>query len=192
MKTETPPKDDQQAQAVSGQSSATEVAEYRKFVERLAASESAEMFSNGQAAHAAVIFEMFFKNAQQGVNILCRNLKADVFGLDVVINAVKNALWRKVPVRILVQEAPEASNFLALAKQWKGAGKEIEIRSAEGTILAEADQNFAVMDRKAFRFEPNRDAQIAYASMNQSRNATVLDNVFVEAAFSPSIGRSLI
>lgn len=157
------------------------VHDYRCYVERLAQLKSKELFQNGQANHAAIIFETFFKYASKHVHILCKNLSADVFGLENVLNALETALLRKVPVRILYQETPESSAFLESLQRWQEQKLPIEALPATGTSLGPVSQNFAVMDRRAFRFEPDNSRPMAYACMNGPEEATTLDDVFLRA-----------
>jgi hypothetical protein len=71
---------------------------YRENVERLAELNSSEVFSNGKAEHAAIIYETFFKFSKENIVIFCRDLSAEVFDSELLLNLAENALRRKIRV----------------------------------------------------------------------------------------------
>jgi len=160
----------------------SEIDSYRQFVERLAELSSSEVFSNGQPAHAQVIFETFFKFAKKSVLIFCNKLSEKVYGQQLLINAAGDALNRPgVEIKIITQQQPEAQNFVAALTRWKGEGKPISLATTfPGTFASETQHNFAVMDGKAYRFEPARDSQnrTAFACMNDPEIAAKLSQLF--------------
>ena len=157
----------------------SEIDAYRRFVERLAELDSTEVFSNGQPAHAQVIFETFFKFAKKNVVIFCHQLSEKVYGQQCLVDAVENALNRGISVRILTQRTPQATNFISALAKWRSEQKPIKLNTArEGGFESELQSNFAVMDAKAYRFEPANKAHTAFACMNDANTAQKLSNVF--------------
>jgi len=157
----------------------SEIDEYRKFVERLAELESTEIFSNGQTAHAQIIFETFFKFARKGVVILCSKLSHDVYDQPSLISSANDALNRCIPVRIVTQEPPESGRFMEAVKGWKEEKRAIDVKtSLPGSASSKTPFNFAVMDGKAYRFEPVKKNHIAYACMNDVNLAQKLQTFF--------------
>jgi hypothetical protein len=156
-----------------------EIEEYRKLVEKLASSKAEEVFSNGQSAHAAIIFETFFRHAKQRVNIFCRNLASDVFSLPQVAQTLEMALLRGVKVKFISQERPGAVDLADKIEGWSKSGLPVQLVVApEGSDASKVKANFAVMDQRAFRFEIDREEPKAFASMNQPQSAKQLDDVF--------------
>src|SRR5208282_4834775 len=97
---------------------------YRALVERLAETNSPEVFSNSRAEHAAVIYEIFFKYAKSRVRIFCRSLSALVFKQP-VIERMEMALLNGVNVDIISQEQPESEALVKAVEQWKSRGLSI-------------------------------------------------------------------
>ena len=152
---------------------------YRANVERLAELESKEVFSNSRAEHAAVIFETFFKKAKQSVVLFCENLSEKVFNLPSVLSFAESALRRGTRLTVLVQKTPQATTFLESVKRWQKDELPITIQvSKPGSEASTASANFAVMDRKAYRFEPNRGEPAAFACMNDVASADRLLGLF--------------
>src|SRR5437588_78076 len=86
--------------------------EYQRGVETLMGLKSSKMISNSEPAHAAILFNVFFKSAKQKVRIFCKNLNKEVFGNDFILKAAKAAVERGVKIQILIQDAtPDQSLF---------------------------------------------------------------------------------
>jgi GH15 family glucan-1,4-alpha-glucosidase len=157
----------------------SELDSYRRFVERLAVLESTEVFSNAQSAHAQVILETFFKFAKNNVVIFCHKLSEIVYGNQSLINAADSALNRCVSVRILTQKEPESELLTAALKKWKEDGKHVVFKTAlKESFESETPYNFAVMDGKAYRFEPAKEDHTAFACMNGTELAQDLLSLF--------------
>lgn len=161
----------------------TELDAYRQNIQRLAELESTEVFSNAQAEHAAVIMETFFKFARQGVMILCHKLSQQVYDSPELIKAAESLLSERKRIRILSQQQPEAKGFLAAAERWTAAGLPFSLTVApSGSVASSLKTNFAVMDKKAYRFEPEAGTSPprAYACMNNPELAESLFDLFVQ------------
>lgn len=158
---------------------------YRENVFKLMQMGSGQIVLNDQPQHAAVLFECFFKHAKHSVKIFCRNLDPRVFDTDAVLNAASDALIRGVVIDILVQEEPDENSRFAnwITHLDNEAAKRVCFHtntSAESDMIAGLSENFAIMDGKAIRFEPNSDNVKARASMNQPKVADALGKLFFE------------
>lgn len=135
------------------------------------------IFSNGMQDHARVILVEFFKRAEESVVIFCKDLLADVYNHKHITAALRDALRRGVEVKIAVQEDPQADIFINAARQYNEnpalAGR-VEVKKVTGDKLKQVEQNFAVMDSKAYRFESNKNEHKAEASANRPKIAKVL------------------
>ncbi|MEI6165466.1 MAG: hypothetical protein WCR23_13910 [Planctomycetota bacterium] len=156
-----------------------ELEAYRANIEKLADLESKEVFGNGKAEHAMVIFETFFKRAKENIVIFCKDLSEKVFNSDNLISLAEDALRRKARVTILTQSDPKSDKFVAACSRWKEEKLPITMRvSKPGSSASSTTANFAVMDRKAYRFEPNREEKTAFACMNNESACATLLGVF--------------
>lgn len=151
-----------------------ELAQYRKSVETLMELESTAAISNSIPAHAAILIETFFKHAKEHVRIFCRNLKADVFNQPTLVEAARAALERGIRITVVTQDEPDASAFLDLIKKQTTNAK---LRRATNPAT-NAAFDFAVMDRRAVRVEPDRQEIKAQAVMNAPSYASKLVDTF--------------
>jgi hypothetical protein len=154
-----------------------ELKEYRTNVERLAELQSTETFSNGRPEHATIILETFLKYAQKKVAIFCQRLSQRTYGGPLLLEKIGEALRNKKRISIIVQEEPEARELVEYAKAWKRENLAISI-SAAGRSAESVQVNFAVMDKKAYRFEQDREKPVAFACMNDPKSAELLMDRF--------------
>jgi hypothetical protein len=160
-----------------------ELIRYREGVETLLKLRSAAPISNGEPAHAAILLEVFFRNAKDHVRIFCNKLSNEVFSNKELVKEVQDAINnRDVRISIIVQrDEPEQSETLKV------------LRDAGALILRASDAmidtlfNFAVMDRVAVRVEPNPKIEWkAQARMYDPELATKLIQKF-EFALSQAV-----
>lgn len=159
----------------------TEIDTYRECVEHLMNARSQKPISNGLPQHAAVLFESFFKNAKNSVKIFCRNLDRRVFDNPDVIGAAVDALKRDVSIEIIVQEKSQAADFVAELSDWKEKNIKLNFFDDAGTksrVVQNMNENFAVMDGDAYRFEPSKHEVKATACMNDLQAAEKLTKIF--------------
>lgn len=142
---------------------------YEELVERLLKDGSAEVISNGQREHAAALFKVFLRNANSDVRIFCYDLNKAVFDDAAVLREAADAVKRGVCLQIVMQSTPlPDSKFVAWAEKSRSAGGSVTLKQCKpGSPAAALRDNFATMDRKAFRYEPNRTELKANACMNQ-------------------------
>ncbi len=166
-----------------------EIDAYRQRIENLADLDSGAAFTNNQPAHARVIFETFFDRAQKEVTIFCRNLASNVFDSSRLADNLVVAVKRGVQVRVFTQEDPQPSAFLKVLKNLVTSySDKVSIkRSLTENSMNKLEFNFAVMDGKAYRFEPNKDDFVAFASMNNPDVCKSLLSLFQTAEKSCAI-----
>ncbi len=155
---------------------------YRDCVEQLMSARSPKPISNGMPAHAAVLFETFFKNAKSSVKIFCRKLDNRVFDDPRVFGAAADAIKRDISFDVVVQEKSEPSGFYnLLATLHNDPRFKVDFRDSAGEaspILGEVTQNFAVMDCESYRFEPSNSDVTATACMYDPAIASQLSRIF--------------
>lgn len=152
-----------------------EIEEYRKILRELMDSGSEEAISNGQPIHAAAIYDLFFERAKYSVDIFCKDLSRDVFGLKWVTEAFRKALERGVTIRLLIQEElPEQKNILDKIKL-----PGLQVRYGDDNIKG-FKFNFSVMDNRAYRYESDKQQCKAIAQLNDNKNSDTLNRTFSE------------
>ena len=149
---------------------------YRESLERLFEQNSTAEITNSSAAHAAIVYEEFFRHSQDYVHIFCECLKKDVFDNDKVLTEAKNAIDRGVEVKCLVQGSPEASEFKKLFDS--GNPKKNPKTVIKTEIEGNKPFNFIVMDNKAIRFESEKDKISARVYVNNPEIAKILEKCF--------------
>jgi len=159
---------------------------YREGVETLMRLKSQSPISNGEPAHAAILFEVFFKNAENHVRIFCQRLSQRVFGSASLVDAAKWALERGKKISVIYQdENPEDGKLLD------------ELRKSESVLVrapAEARNwaiNFATMDEQAYRLERDRLECKAQAVMNDPEIAKRLARKFDELVLETKLAALL-
>jgi phosphatidylserine/phosphatidylglycerophosphate/cardiolipin synthase-like enzyme len=165
--------------------------EYRRNVEFLMEQRSGELISNGMTVHGAILIETFLKHAKERVVIFCRNLAKDAYNRVTMLANMETALRKGVQVDIISQSDPESEALVAAVDQWKKDSKmKVTLNvlrpeeNAAHEKLAGLPINFAVMDRRAYRFEPDHGAHKAVASMNRPAEATQLEELFYSLSAS--------
>lgn len=147
---------------------------YRENVQALFKAKSTSRFLNGSPWHAAYIFEAMLQYATDSVNIFCRNLNESVFSHAFIQKALA-AINPNVKVTILVQSCEddiESKNLYDKINKKEYPG--VSVQLIKNVNTKRLQYNFAVMDGRAFRFEPTRDAIAAIASANEPSTAQIL------------------
>ena len=142
-------------------------------------------FSNGAPIHASLILEAMFTFAKNKVRIFCEDLDSFVYDRPELVMALKQALTRNVIVEVLTQKKPESIEFKKVIEDEKNGLA--FIRTGTSDFVKNRPENFAIMDMKAFRFEPDKKDKKALASANEPLSVAILDSNFsklLEKAFS--------
>jgi len=142
--------------------------------------ESSEIFHNGKKEHAKIIIEQMFSRAEKSVHIFCKNLLAEVYNDTHLLRALHSCMHRGASVHVLVENEPQAKDFLMESSYLKQKyPQKLSIRQLGARSSAKKwGFNFAVMDAKAVRFEADKEQSNAIASAHNEKLAAV-----VEAAF---------
>jgi hypothetical protein len=149
--------------------------EYRRGVETLMRLRSPQIISNSEPIHAAILFDVFFKNAVQHVKIFCKSLRQDVFAHEFVLASAIDAVARHVNISILLQDAhPDRTPF----SDWACRENGVMLLRTDSQLIRNADFNFTSMDDFAYRFEEHRNLVRATASMNLPKVAKVFADKF--------------
>lgn len=161
---------------------AQDLVRYREGVETLLNLRSDKPISNSEPAHAAILFEVFFRHAKEHVRIFCNKLSSKVFDNAELVHEAREALKRSVKISVMVQQdEPEDSAFL---KTLHEAG--IVVLRASGAVK-DSLYNFAVMDTISVRIEPDRNEWKAQARMFVPELASSLAKVFDTLALSQAV-----
>jgi hypothetical protein len=161
-------------------SRASSLENYRLGVLTLMSLKSGDIITNSEPAHAAILFEVFFKSATDKVRIFCKNLSQEVFGNPSLLAAARSAVERGVSLNVLLQDdAPNKTEFSEWISTIKSA--KVCLRIAPEHIR-NASVNFAVMDTTAYRYEPDRSKCVASASMYNPDTSSFLAGKFDEFA----------
>ncbi len=155
---------------------------YKANVDSLARLNSNEIFENGMPLHAAIIFDAFFRHATKSVKIFCRNLSAEVFKEKWLLDSAKCALHKRgISISVLVKDQPQESEFRTwLQDNDSHPALVYRRRVGETNARAQVPFNFAVMDGKAYRFEPNEIDVVASACMNDPKISSDLERYYAQ------------
>lgn len=154
---------------------------YKKLVIDLFESESTHIIANSSSEHAAVLYTAFFSYAQEEICIYCNSLNSSVFGNRQVIERAREFLNKQnTRLHIGVTEVPDkTTGFFDVLKSFHAKDpKKVEVlsfpkMSADGKFI-----NFSVMDKKAYRLEPDSSKCEAIACANDVLFATKLRDAF--------------
>ena len=159
---------------------------YEQAVRELDQLDANEFISNGERAHAAILYQVFLGRAKQYMVWFCRNFGFEEGARPKLIEAFERAVAKGVRIQAILQERPTPGNkfaekFSEIAKKYPGI---VSLRIAadqhgESARMVEiAPSNFCVVDGKAFRWEPDWHLPKAIASMNRPDLARQLADVF--------------
>ena len=157
---------------------------YRHIVNRLMETGSDVLISNGVPQHAAALIECFFRNAAVEVKIVSESLRQDVYDTADVVNSFLGAVRRGISVQFIVRNIGKSeghfASVLKSASLEKGNRVFLKTNVSDSKMLQEdVAANFAIMDRKAFRFETSSGVACkAFASMNNPVIAGDLGVIF--------------
>jgi len=150
---------------------------YEDHVKTMFDLDSDAIFSNGMTDHARIIIVEFLLRAKDSVVIFCHDLLAEVYDHKHMTAALMTALKNGVDVCIITQRTPNAQVFMSAAEKYNAdpsLSGMLKLFQSKEEGIEQIEQNFAVMDRKAYRFEPNKVEHKAEASANQPEVANQL------------------
>lgn len=183
-----------------------ELEEYRKYLERLAESKSADMFSNGGIEHAAILMSVLLKNTKKIARVFSNGFKAELITEEPYWDALQDyldddnhQLLVLVETSKYMHERPLQTLRKYIAKRTaNGDDKSIIVRELSNKgRRAITDQfgfghcNFAIFDEDKFRYEYDPGSFKAFGSFNQPKNSRLLIDVF-DRSFNDSELLSII
>lgn len=155
-----------------------ELEAYRSNAEALLLAGSDAVIKNGTIEHASILMELFLKHARECVFVFCNKLSEGAYGSQVIQTAMRNALERGVRVSIICQHKPESVNLISLMREFPDQAKIVLCHPEDDEFTISQKNNFSVMDRKAFRFEPEHKQTKAFACMNDRHTSGYLHRLF--------------
>lgn len=156
---------------------------YENFLRKLAENDSSTIISNGGKDHAVILYSVLFDNTDKEVRIFCQSGNSEVWQDPVFIEALDKFL-EKPGTDLKVLTAGEPS----LASRWtdKGNVDAFHIQEADKELIythfRNRKCNFAVFDKKRYRYEFNCDEFKAYGSFNAPEDSNEMAEMF-DAAF---------
>ncbi|MEA2909866.1 MAG: hypothetical protein QOJ15_1947 [Bradyrhizobium sp.] len=159
-----------------------EMDSYRSHVEALATRADGELVLNRSPAHASIVLEAVFNASSEIVEILTSKLAPEVYGEPELIEAAARFLDRpKSSIAILSEsEIDRATHPFLVALDARGFADRISIRCLPAASLKRYSFNFAVGDRRHFRFEQSRDSFEAFARFGVADIGTKLNRIFAD------------
>ena len=149
--------------------------EYRVVIRSLLDAQSTDFVENASLSHAAVILEEMVRDAKTSFFAVADSLNPIAWNSDVV-QSLSEAKRRGVDIELLVTTPDDAS--LSHLNGWDESVRSCIRRISDkvrrsGVELA----NFAIMDRRAFRFEMDKDrASAVFCANNKTFAAKLVDS----------------
>ena len=150
--------------------------DYKLLLWELFINENPIRFSNGAPAHASLILEAMLTFAKNKVCIFCEDLDCFIYDRPELVMALKQALARNVIVEVLTQKRPKSLEFKKVIDE--NATGLAFIRTASSYLVKNRLENFAIMDMRAFRYEPDKSEERAVACANEPLSVAILDSNF--------------
>ncbi|MBO7685243.1 MAG: hypothetical protein J6V72_02595 [Kiritimatiellae bacterium] len=144
---------------------------FRYMVRRFIAIDSPNLIENSSPAHAKILLEEMFANAQKSAYVYCGRISDTVWGGENLANAVRAAIARGVEVRFIVQHPEDIPQNSVVAEVLREHGENTIHTSRE---FAQLGSHFAVFDDKMYRFEKDDGDKKAIACVNAPDTARSL------------------
>lgn len=151
---------------------------YAEMVASFADNSTPDLISNGRVEHAKILINNLFSHTQEKICIFSSELISEIYESKEVLNHAKELLASGKKIEILLQDVNDISElndhkFIALCREHED--------SCEFKIVNEADRgiesHMVVMDKKGFRFCPNKKIKEAIGSFN---NPEISSHLFRE------------
>lgn len=164
--------------------------EYKAYIDRLAGSKSPDMINNSSSEHASVLASAMFKYGASGVNIFTGQLHPETYSTDYVVNQAAVFLQKGGSLRVLIQDSEDKISseniknhpFLNMLKKKECPVQQVSFHRVDKDVADKTPYHFMYMDDYAFRFEPNNQEPVAFASFNKPdvarKLAAIFDNIW--------------
>jgi hypothetical protein len=161
---------------------ATEIEQYRAFVQKVAKARNGKPIFNRSEAHAAIVVEYLFKSAAREVNILTERLHVPVYGSAELIAAATDFLSGSPDARLnIISEAAIPDDHpLIRGLLDAGYGQKISRRVMTPADAQGTPYHFSVADGSCFRFEPDKSVMAAVVKFGDESFGKQLTNTFKE------------
>lgn len=158
-----------------------EANEYREYLIKLADSDSKDIISNSGKDHAVVLYSILLNNSKSDVCIYCQSGNSPVWHAPEFIVALNKFLDKEnSKLRILTSEEPALSPEITR----RGVDKVEVYRIAASEEKKIKDHfknskcNFAIFDKKMYRYEYDFEQFKAYCSFNAPEVVNTMRNLF--------------
>ncbi len=149
----------------------SDVDPFRYMVRRFIAIDSPNLIENSSSAHARILLEEMFANANTSAYVYCGRISNAVWGGKGLADAVRAAIARGVDVRFIVQHPEDIPPDSVVAEALREHGADAIHTSRE---FAQLGSHFAVFDDKMYRFERDDGDKKAIACVNAPDTARLL------------------
>jgi hypothetical protein len=149
--------------------SASELDDYRRFVERIADAADGKVIFNRSIAHAGVVISNIFRISQASVDILTGSLDPVVFGVPEVLEQAKQFVLRAGHVRIISEFDISSDHPLLRTLKEFAVIPDHQVLTARYPFPdKELAFHFALGDGRHFRFEPDKSKTEAFAQFGEA------------------------
>lgn len=155
--------------------------DYRGHIDRLIRERSEETVLNGSHAHASVIVERMFANANECVNILSRSFDPRIYGANETVEQARLMLGdSQRTINILVEEFDSHSiaNHPFFFKMQRVNGRNLKVRRIPHEIRKAVAINFATLDDYGYRLEEDKSEAVAVANFGDRNFVSSLRSFF--------------
>jgi len=159
----------------------TNISDYQIMINNVAGSNSKDMIPFFGKEQSAIVMAKLFEKAQKEVCMVVGSFSGEISNEPSYLESMKNAIERKVAFRIIfLNEINEKSEAFNLLEKMKNCSFNIEIREADPSL--NNNFHFATADGCMFRLEKDTTHFSGWASFNDEKNTSILQNIF-ESAF---------
>ncbi len=158
---------------------------YRLYVECVSDLADGTVILNRSPKHAAIIISYLFKRAEKYVEILTNKLSQEVYANSDVIKAAVEFLRGDAHrrIRILHEEQLDfPTHPFVQALKNAGCSEQLLLSAIPKESQKRYKFNFALSDRKNYRFEKDRESYEAVVQFGEPRLSSQLGHVFDELA----------
>lgn len=144
---------------------------YRSMVRRVIREHLTVAMDNSSAQHATVLIDELIRSAEHSVDVYCKALSPDVWSAPSVVDAIHHAIDSGVQFRVATKEIPARSEALSCLLSYQNAS--FRMYAQEGLT-----SNFLIVDKTAFRVEPDDSKREGFAYANNEGMAKSANGIF--------------
>lgn len=155
--------------------------DYRSHIDRLIREMRNETVLNGSHAHASVIVERMFANANDGVDILSRTFDPRIYGTYEAIEQARLMVADpRRSIRILVEDIDDDSikHHPFFSKIQRVVRNNLQVKQIPESLKNAVDINFATLDDFGYRMEEDKSEAVAVANFGDRKTVAILKSFF--------------